>query len=107
MLLLCWVLCLLLRKNPKKTDLHVIPSSKSLLGSANSFSLTTASDPSPRSDTRNTSTYFGVPVFSYDELAEATCNFDSSREIGDGGFGVVYYGKTIKPYHIEEACRTP
>ncbi|XP_013636840.1 PREDICTED: probable serine/threonine-protein kinase At1g18390 isoform X4 [Brassica oleracea var. oleracea] len=34
--------------------------------------------------------YFGVQVFSYEELEEATANF--SRELGDGGFGTVYYG---------------
>ncbi|KAF8106010.1 hypothetical protein N665_0149s0037 [Sinapis alba] len=38
----------------------------------------------------NGSVYFGVQVFSYEELEEATANF--SRELGDGGFGTVYYG---------------
>ncbi|CAH8362299.1 unnamed protein product [Eruca vesicaria subsp. sativa] len=38
----------------------------------------------------NASTYFGVQVFTYEELEEATENF--SRELGDGGFGTVYYG---------------
>ncbi|KAF8080815.1 hypothetical protein N665_0921s0009 [Sinapis alba] len=42
------------------------------------------------SNLRNRSTYFGVQVFSYEELEEATDNF--SRELGDGGFGTVYYG---------------
>lgn len=37
--------------------------------------------------------YFSVPVFSYSELEEATKSFDPSRELGDGGFGTVYYGK--------------
>ncbi|XP_076908872.1 LEAF RUST 10 DISEASE-RESISTANCE LOCUS RECEPTOR-LIKE PROTEIN KINASE-like 1.2 [Bidens hawaiensis] len=41
----------------------------------------------------DTSVYFGVSVFSYDELQDATNHFDSSRELGDGGFGTVYYGK--------------
>lgn len=39
----------------------------------------------------NGSVYFGVQVFSYEELEEATENF--SKELGDGGFGTVYYGK--------------
>ncbi|KAI3817215.1 hypothetical protein L1987_11004 [Smallanthus sonchifolius] len=39
------------------------------------------------------SVYFGVPVFSYAELQDATQHFDSSKELGDGGFGTVYYGK--------------
>ncbi|CAH2079712.1 unnamed protein product, partial [Thlaspi arvense] len=42
------------------------------------------------SNLANGSVYFGVQVFSYEELEEATENF--SRELGDGGFGTVYYG---------------
>ncbi|KAK1416123.1 hypothetical protein QVD17_31911 [Tagetes erecta] len=41
----------------------------------------------------DTSVYFGVSVFSYAELQDATQHFDSSKELGDGGFGTVYYGK--------------
>ncbi|KAK9060024.1 hypothetical protein SSX86_020728 [Deinandra increscens subsp. villosa] len=37
--------------------------------------------------------YFGVSVFSYAELQDATDHFNSSNELGDGGFGTVYYGK--------------
>ncbi|XP_060214762.1 LEAF RUST 10 DISEASE-RESISTANCE LOCUS RECEPTOR-LIKE PROTEIN KINASE-like 1.1 isoform X2 [Lycium barbarum] len=44
-------------------------------------------------DIEGGSIYFGVPVFSYSELEEATHDFNSSRIIGDGGFGTVYYGK--------------
>ncbi|KAK2652306.1 hypothetical protein Ddye_012162 [Dipteronia dyeriana] len=39
------------------------------------------------------STYFGAHVFSYDELEQATNNFHPSKELGDGGFGTVYYGE--------------
>ncbi|KAJ0545440.1 putative protein kinase RLK-Pelle-WAK-LRK10L-1 family [Helianthus annuus] len=39
------------------------------------------------------SVYFGASVFSYAELQDATQHFDSSKELGDGGFGTVYYGK--------------
>ncbi|XP_059670733.1 LEAF RUST 10 DISEASE-RESISTANCE LOCUS RECEPTOR-LIKE PROTEIN KINASE-like 2.7 [Cornus florida] len=45
------------------------------------------------SDLEKGSTYFGAHVFSYAELEEATDNFDHSRELGEGGFGTVYYGK--------------
>lgn len=34
-----------------------------------------------------------MQVFNYSELEEATDNFNSARELGDGGFGTVYYGK--------------
>ncbi|KAG6627498.1 hypothetical protein CIPAW_15G132800 [Carya illinoinensis] len=39
------------------------------------------------------SKYFGVHLFTYTELEEATNNFDSHKELGDGGFGTVYYGE--------------
>ncbi|KAK6788703.1 hypothetical protein RDI58_012501 [Solanum bulbocastanum] len=44
-------------------------------------------------DAEGGSIYFGVPVFSYSELEEATDDFNSSRVLGDGGYGTVYYGK--------------
>ncbi|KAJ0260593.1 Serine-threonine/tyrosine-protein kinase [Hirschfeldia incana] len=42
------------------------------------------------SNLANRSVNYGVQVFSYEELEEATDNF--SRELGDGGFSTVYYG---------------
>nr|XP_016459148.1 PREDICTED: LEAF RUST 10 DISEASE-RESISTANCE LOCUS RECEPTOR-LIKE PROTEIN KINASE-like 1.1 isoform X3 [Nicotiana tabacum] len=44
-------------------------------------------------DVEGGSIFFGVPVFTYSELEEATNDFTSSRVLGDGGFGTVYYGK--------------
>ncbi|XP_056696550.1 LEAF RUST 10 DISEASE-RESISTANCEUS RECEPTOR-LIKE PROTEIN KINASE-like 1.2 isoform X2 [Spinacia oleracea] len=45
------------------------------------------------SDLERGNIYFGVPLFSYRDLLEATDNFNESKELGDGGFGTVYYGK--------------
>ncbi|KAH0885780.1 hypothetical protein HID58_061876, partial [Brassica napus] len=42
------------------------------------------------SNLANRSVDYGVQVFSYEELEEATDHF--SRELGDGGFSTVYYG---------------
>nr|POE84430.1 leaf rust 10 disease-resistance locus receptor-like protein kinase-like 1.1 [Quercus suber] len=49
--------------------------------------------PSSKSDVEGGSVYFGVPVFSYRELEEATNSFDIEKELGDGGFETVYRGK--------------
>ncbi|KAL0378052.1 UNVERIFIED_CONTAM: LEAF RUST 10 DISEASE-RESISTANCE LOCUS RECEPTOR-LIKE PROTEIN KINASE-like 1.3 [Sesamum radiatum] len=56
------------------------------------FAKSIPSYPSSNSDLGRDSTYYGVQVFSYAELEEATDNFSASRELGDGGFGAVYYG---------------
>ncbi|XP_051127466.1 LEAF RUST 10 DISEASE-RESISTANCE LOCUS RECEPTOR-LIKE PROTEIN KINASE-like 1.2 isoform X1 [Andrographis paniculata] len=61
---------------------------------SSNFTRSIPSYPSSNSDLdRGSSSYFGVQVFSYAELEQATDNFNSSRELGDGGFGVVYYGE--------------
>ncbi|XP_057961687.1 LEAF RUST 10 DISEASE-RESISTANCE LOCUS RECEPTOR-LIKE PROTEIN KINASE-like 1.2 isoform X1 [Malania oleifera] len=56
------------------------------------FIFTNPPDPSTKSGPGDCF-YFGVPVFTYSELQEATYNFDPARELGDGGFGTVYHGK--------------
>ncbi|MED6127768.1 hypothetical protein PIB30_091320 [Stylosanthes scabra] len=53
----------------------------------------TSADHSPDPDGESGSVYFGIPLFSYKELEEATSRFDLNKQIGDGGFGTVYYGK--------------
>ncbi|KAK0591496.1 hypothetical protein LWI29_002835 [Acer saccharum] len=52
-----------------------------------------SSDPSSVAELEKADKILGVQVFSYTELEEATNHFDSAEELGDGGFGTVYYGK--------------
>ncbi|XVF53878.1 hypothetical protein PTKIN_Ptkin05aG0135000 [Pterospermum kingtungense] len=52
-----------------------------------------SSDRSVMMDPEKGNSLVGVHLFTYSELEEATNNFDSERELGDGGFGSVYYGQ--------------
>lgn len=87
-----------LANESKSKDLSTPPSTKGVPGipaALINFSHSTPSYPFLKSDLEKGSTYFGAHIFSYEELEEATDNFDSSRELGDGGFGKVYYGRII------------
>lgn len=57
------------------------------------FSSNGSSDHSSVVDFEKADKLLGVTVFSYSQLEEATDNFNSTQELGDGGFGTVYYGK--------------
>lgn len=77
------------------------PSSRGAATSTTNMSRNVPSYPSSKSEsvTQRHSFFYGVKMFSYAELEEATKNFDSSMELGDGGFGTVYYGKNIIPLY--------
>ena len=60
--------------------------------SASKFVTRSVSDPY-LNDPEGGSVYYGIPVFSYKDLEEATNYFDIEKELGDGGFGTVYLGK--------------
>ncbi|MCD7468296.1 hypothetical protein HAX54_006348 [Datura stramonium] len=83
----------------ERKDLPILSSSNGLTSSSSpsstTFTRSIPSYPSSKSeaDYGRVSSYFGAHVFSFAELEEATNNFDQSKELGDGGFGVVYYGK--------------
>ena len=52
-------------------------------------------DPYSGSEVEGWSVHFRVPIFTYNELEEATNNFHVEKELGNGGFGTVYHGKVI------------
>ncbi|KAF8376703.1 hypothetical protein HHK36_031620 [Tetracentron sinense] len=74
-------------RETKSKDLSLLSTIPSL-PSENITSFT-----SSKTDLEKASSYFGVPIFTNEELEEATDNFNPSKELGDGGFGTVYLGK--------------
>jgi len=52
-------------------------------------------DPYRNPGPENLTVYFKIPLFSYKELEEATNNFHHGNQLGSGGFGIVYYGKSF------------
>lgn len=51
--------------------------------------------PFSKSDLDKTGSNHDIQVFNYAELEKATDSFNRSRELGDGGFGTVYYGTKL------------
>ncbi|KAL9391993.1 hypothetical protein Peur_015913 [Populus x canadensis] len=94
----CWIMVVKQMKKRKSALVQseglpaVTPTSSNGLATSTNFFRTTPSLAISKSDLDKGSTYLGVRVFSYNELEEATNCFDSSKELGDGGFGTVYYG---------------
>ncbi|XP_019451014.1 PREDICTED: LEAF RUST 10 DISEASE-RESISTANCE LOCUS RECEPTOR-LIKE PROTEIN KINASE-like 1.4 isoform X3 [Lupinus angustifolius] len=82
-------------KQPRSEDLFTPPSSNGAFTSTTNMSQSVPSYTSSKTDSvpPMKSFYFGVQVFTIDELEEATDNFNPSRELGDGGFGTVYKGE--------------
>nr|GMC97026.1 LEAF RUST 10 DISEASE-RESISTANCE LOCUS RECEPTOR-LIKE PROTEIN KINASE-like 1.4 isoform X3 [Ipomoea batatas] len=85
------------RRKQRGTQAHQPPPTDLPTPSSNG-----PSDPSYHSSRSQTvfgtqSFYFGAQLFRYAELQDATNNFDQSKELGDGGFGTVYYGISTKP----------
>ena len=77
-------------------ELFIAPSSGDTFASTTNTSQSLSSYQSSNTDPMPPrSYYFGVQVFTYEELEEATKNFDSSKELGEGGFGTVYKGNKI------------
>ncbi|PWA84354.1 concanavalin A-like lectin/glucanase domain-containing protein [Artemisia annua] len=70
-----------------------IQNKDSVTDASTSFPTTITSYTSSATTELGQSTYFGTRVFTYSELESATDDFDDSKELGDGGFGTVYYGK--------------
>ena len=58
------------------------------------------SDSSSNPHRETSSEYFGVPLFLYEQLKEATNKFDHIKELSDRGLGTVYHARILKHYSI-------
>lgn len=89
------------RKNKNKTYAKSYVQSRSL------SSELTSKDLESGSQFFEGSQNFGVQHFTYSELEEATNFFDPSKELGEGGFGTVYYGKNSNIFSYQKwiPCR--
>ncbi|KAK1440616.1 hypothetical protein QVD17_06445 [Tagetes erecta] len=83
------------RKKRRASEANETLSKDSVTTGSTNFPTTTITSCTSTTTEIGNSTYFGTHVFTHAELEAATDGFDDSRELGDGGFGTVYYGKLI------------
>ncbi|XP_031501355.1 LEAF RUST 10 DISEASE-RESISTANCE LOCUS RECEPTOR-LIKE PROTEIN KINASE-like 1.1 [Nymphaea colorata] len=82
----CFLLFLCFRNRNCRRQSHVV---------ASVYTCSSSSRTSNQPNLESTSFYRrcrNVTIFSYEELEKATEGFSPSNELGDGGFGIVYYG---------------
>ncbi|XP_076894399.1 LEAF RUST 10 DISEASE-RESISTANCE LOCUS RECEPTOR-LIKE PROTEIN KINASE-like 1.3 [Bidens hawaiensis] len=82
------------RKRRRDTEENEPKTKDSITTISTNFPTTITSYTSTTTELGN-STYFGTHIFTKAELEAATDGFHDSRELGDGGFGTVYYGKLV------------
>ncbi|KAK9054208.1 hypothetical protein SSX86_025286 [Deinandra increscens subsp. villosa] len=86
-------------RSETKAILAANGSSQALSSGTSTFTSSIPSFPSSKTsetskeESNGKSSYFGAQVFTYEELDIATDSF--SKELGDGGFGTVYFGKLL------------
>lgn len=91
-----------LKTPPSSASGATATTSEATTTTTTNSSQSTPSYPYSITDLERGSSYFGAKVFSCSELEEATDNFNSSKQLGDGGFGAVYLGK--KMHHCSRSC---